>query len=391
MNIVLFTDTYPPEINGVATSCQNLRNILIKKGHNVLVVTTNPINNDLTYEDGIIRIPGLNLKKLYGYRAAWVFNRKAAKYIKDFRPDVIHIHTDFGIGQFGRLMFKRLRLPGVYTYHTMYEDYTYYFTKGRFDQLVKGVLRNYTKGIIEGCHEVIIPSIKTKDYFREIKIDKSINIVPTGIDFDIFERKNFKQEDIDNEKARLGIMPLDKVLLSLGRVAKEKSIDVCIKGFANYLKEYKDEHIKFVIVGGGPALDELIKLTKDLGIDDKVIFVGAVKPDQVAFYYQLGDYFTSASISETQGLTFMESMAASLPVLARFDTNLIGVIEDNKTGFFYIDENNFVEVLHKVIHMKKEEKDLVIANAKEKLEPFSIDKFASNVVEVYKRAIKKNW
>ena len=87
----------------------------------------------------------------------------------------------------------------------------------------------------------------------------------------------------------------------------------------------------------------------------------------------------------------MESMAASLPVLARFDTNLIGVIEDNKTGFFYIDENNFVEVLHKVIHMKKEEKDLVIANAKEKLEPFSIDKFASNVVEVYKRAIKKNW
>ena len=391
MNIVIFTDTYPPEINGVATSCKNLYDILIKNNNNVLVVATNPFNDQLLFEDNILRIPGLELKKLYGYRAAWIYNKKAAKIIKDFNPDIIHIQTDFGIGRFGSIMFKKLGCASVYTYHTMYEDYAYYFTKGRFDQIVRSFLRSYTKNLIESVNEVIVPSVKIKDYFRQIKVDNYVNIVPTGLDFSKFERKNFKEEDIIIEKHKLGIKDDETVLLSLGRVAKEKSIDVCLRGFAKYLKTYKNDKIKFLIVGGGPALDELIKLAQDLKIEDKTIFVGPVDGEQVPFYYQLGDYFTSASISETQGLTFMESMSASLPILARFDSNLIGVIEDNKSGLFFIDENDFGEKLHKMLNLDIKTKNEIINNAKEKLEPFSINRFYSNVIGVYNRAIKKNW
>ena len=391
MNIVIFTDTYPPEINGVATSCKNLHDILIKNNNNVLVVATNPFNDQLLFEDNILRIPGLELKKLYGYRAAWIYNKKAAKIIKDFNPDIIHIQTDFGIGRFGSIMFKKLGCASVYTYHTMYEDYAYYFTKGRFDQIVRSFLRSYTKNLIESVNEVIVPSVKIKDYFRQIKVDNYVNIVPTGLDFSKFERKNFKEEDIINEKHKLGIKDDETVLLSLGRVAKEKSIDVCLRGFAKYLEAYKNDKIKFLIIGGGPALDELIKLAQDLKIEDKTIFVGPVDGEQVPFYYQLGDYFTSASISETQGLTFMESMAASLPILARFDSNLIGVIEDNKSGLFFIDENDFGEKLHKMLNLDKNTKEEIIKTAKEKLEPFSINRFYSNVIGVYNRAIKKNW
>lgn len=391
MNIVIFTDTYPPEINGVATSCKNLHDILIKNNNNVLVVATNPFNDQLLFEDNILRIPGLELKKLYGYRAAWIYNKKAAKIIKDFKPDIIHIQTDFGIGRFGSIMFKKLGCASVYTYHTMYEDYAYYFTKGRFDQIVRSFLRSYTKNLIESVNEVIVPSVKIKDYFRQIKVDNYVNIVPTGLDFSKFERKNFKEEDIINEKHKLGIKDDETVLLSLGRVAKEKSIDVCLRGFAKYLETYKNDKIKFLIVGGGPALDELIKLAQDLKIEDKTIFVGPVDGEKVPFYYQLGDYFTSASISETQGLTFMESMAASLPILARFDSNLIGVIEDNKSGLFFIDENDFGEKLHKMLNLDIKTKNEIINNAKEKLEPFSINRFYSNVIGVYNRAIKKNW
>ena len=189
MNIVIFTDTYPPEINGVATSCKNLHDILIKNNNNVLVVATNPFNDQLLFEDNILRIPGLELKKLYGYRAAWIYNKKAAKIIKDFNPDIIHIQTDFGIGRFGGIMFKKLGCASVYTYHTMYEDYAYYFTKGRFDQIVRSFLRSYTKNLIESVNEVIVPSVKIKDYFRQIKVDNYVNIVPTGLDFSKFESR----------------------------------------------------------------------------------------------------------------------------------------------------------------------------------------------------------
>lgn len=391
MNIVIFSDTYLPHINGVATSASSLREVLLRHGHKVLVVTINPTGKDVIFEKDTIRIPGLEFKKIYGYRLAWLYNQKAAKKITEFHPDLFHIQTEFGIGIFGQILAKKLKVATVYTYHTMFEDYSYYVTKGHFDQAVRTILRTYTKNMVDNVNEVIVPSVKIKDYFRQIKVDKYINIVPTGLDLEKFDNKNFDINEVNKEKERIGIKPDDKVLFSLGRVAKEKSIDVCLKGFANYLKKYKDKHIKFLIVGSGPDIDEFIKLSKELGIDDKTIFLGAVENTKAPFYYQLGDYFVSASISETQGLTFMEAMASSLPILARFDTNLLGVIEDNKSGIFFIDEDDFADKLNKLIHLPNKEKEEIIKNAKEKVEPFSIEKFYENVMGVYNRAIKKNW
>ena len=79
MRIALFTDTYPPEINGVATSCKSLRDTLVSHGHDVLVVTTNPFSDKLIVENGFVRIPGPELKKMYGYRLANIASRKALK------------------------------------------------------------------------------------------------------------------------------------------------------------------------------------------------------------------------------------------------------------------------------------------------------------------------
>ncbi|NLN80901.1 MAG: glycosyltransferase family 4 protein, partial [Erysipelotrichia bacterium] len=93
MNIVLFSDTYPPEINGVATSTRSLFETLVANGHHVLVVTTNPHTKNVTYINGVLRIPGAELKKLYGYRMSWIFNSKAMKVIRAFEPDLVHIQT----------------------------------------------------------------------------------------------------------------------------------------------------------------------------------------------------------------------------------------------------------------------------------------------------------
>jgi 1,2-diacylglycerol 3-alpha-glucosyltransferase len=197
--------------------------------------------------------------------------------------------------------------------------------------------------------------------------------------------------DVASLKASFGISTKDFVVLSLGRVAKEKSIDVCLRGYADFLKSDPKVPTKMLIVGGGPALEDLKALAASLGVGDHVVFSGAVKPDQIQRYYALGDCFVSASITETQGLTFMEAMAAGLVVLARYDDNLQGTISDGKTGYFFYDEEDFKEKLANVIALSPQVKKTIQANAFQAIDVYSMEHFYQNIIEVYQRANKKNW
>ena len=389
MNIALFSDTYYPEINGVATSVHSLFLLLNKMGHNCYVVTTTN-SKFTTFKDKVIGIPGLTLKQLYGYRAAFIFNEKAFKLLKSLNLDVIHVNTEFGIGIFGSTVASKLDIPVVYTYHTMYEDYTYYATKGYFDRFSKWAIREISRSNIANATEIIVPSQKTEIYFRSIGIEKTINIVPTGFDFSRFKLNDEEKEESLKIKEKLGLSD-KKVLLCLGRIAQEKSFDVIIKGYKNYLDKYKDDKTVLVFVGAGPDEENLKKLVEELNIKDRVIFVGKVKLDYVPLYYHLADYFLNASISETQGLTFMEAMAARVPILARFDNNLINVLADKETGFFFQDTDDFPDKLNEISNMKKEDLEIIKDNALKSIEPFSEEAFYKNIMGVYNRAIRRNW
>ncbi len=391
MKIAIFSDTYPPEINGVATSCRNLYRTLTAHGQEVRVVTTNPWNEEL-FEDGdIIRIPGIKLKKLYGYRAAPFFNRHAMNLIHDFHPDVIHSQHDAGIGQFGFIAAGRLNVPVVYTFHTMYEDYTYYATKGFLDRVAKGIVRQYIHHKSKTADEFICPSNKIKEYMRSIGIDSYVSVIPTGIDFAAFDKKKTSRKTVLDLKKKFGIPTNAYVILSLGRVAKEKSIDICLRGYAKYLEGKPSRETAFVVVGGGPALSELKRLAAKLGIDKRVYFVGPVNPDEVPKYYQLGNCFVSASITETQGLTFMEAMASSLVLFARYDDTLLGTIKDGSNGFFFIDEDDFARKLPSIVSLSGSRLQAIKDNALASIEPYSLERFYTNVMEVYGRAVKKGW
>lgn len=391
MNVVIFVDTYPPEINGVATSVYNLHETLVSHGQKCLVVTTNPFGNKVNRDGDIIRVPGIEMKKLYGYRLAGFFNQEAYAMIKEFKPDVFHINHDGPVGQFGGIAAGLLNVPTVYTYHTMYEDYSYYFTKGFFDRAARRILQMYTRFKSNVSVEFISPSQKTKNYLRSIGVDTYINVIPTGIDFSNFDRNREDKDETAKLKAELGVKKDEFVLLYLGRVAKEKSLDVCLRGYADFLKAYPNEKVKFVIVGSGPEINSFKQLALDLGLEDHAIFAGAVRPDQTYKYYWMADCFVSASLSETQGLTFMEAMASSVRVMARYDDNLAGTITDEVTGFFFKGENDFKDVLEKIVNQTPAEKDTVIQNALVAIDQYSLSNFFLNVMEVYKRAIVKNW
>lgn len=389
MRIALFSETFPPEINGVATSTGNLHRILNANGHLCVAVTTNPFSKEVIFENNVLRIPGIELKKLYGYRLASLYNSKAFQILKSLQLDVVHIQTEASIGIFGKIVARRLKLPRVYTYHTMYEDYTHYATKGHFDGIAKRIVRMWSSAQAEAATEFISPSQKTKDIMRSYGVERYINVIPTGIDFSKFLKEKQDPSKIDAFKKAHG---LDGhfVILSLGRVAKEKSIDFLLRGYQIFLKTAKIP-TKMMIVGGGPAQRELEILAVELGIKDHVYFAGPVAPDTVPFYYHCGDLFVSASITETQGLTFMEAMAADKMLLARFDENLVNVIRHNETGFFYRTEDDFAQKLDMILSLSPRVREKMILDSKKLVADFSIEKFYSNIMEVYTRAVRKNW
>ena len=391
MNIALFTDTYPPFINGVSTSCYNLTKTLREHGHKVIVVTPRTSAGKLEFKDDIIYMPGIEMKNLYGYRLTRLFDNNVCKILKENKIELIHNQTDSTVGIFARRAARRLKLPIVYTYHTSYEDYTYYATHGVLDRVAKKVVRVYSKGIATRATEFITPSVKTKDFMRSVGTDIYINVIPTGIDFSLFSIDKFDVEKAKAFKEEHGIDEETKVVLLLGRVAKEKSMDVSINFFASYVKAHPEQKVKMIVVGDGPQRSELELLTHELHISHLVDFIGFVTAQEVPFYYHLADVYNSASITETQGLTFMEAMSAGAIVLARFDDNLTDTIIDGETGFFFTDEASYISKVEKIFALTKEEKEKLNKHSMRVIDQYSMDKFYSNIMEVYKRALRKYW
>ena len=226
---------------------------------------------------------------------------------------------------------------------------------------------------------------------RSVGSDAYINVIPTGIDFSIFKSDKIDVERTKKFKEEHGIKETTKVFLLLGRIAKEKSMDVSVRGFAHFHQKHPEVDKKLLVVGDGPYREELELLCEELGISHLVDFIGFVAGTEVPFYYHLADIYTSASITETQGLTFMEAMAAGKIVLARFDSNLTGTITNGKTGFFFTDDASFVTQVEKILSLTKEQRQAIIDEAYRIVDIYSIDKFYNNVVRVYKRAIRKYW
>ncbi|MFA7222625.1 MAG: glycosyltransferase [Bacilli bacterium] len=390
MNICIFSDTYIPEVNGVATSVSSLFQSLKKRGQNVYLVTTGD-EKTAGYKDHILRIKGLELKKLYGYRMTPLFNQDAFKIIEDLKIDVIHINTPFSIGQFGFTVASKLGIPVVYTYHTMLEDYTYYATKGYFDRFSKWTIREFSRSDMERSTEIIAPSDKTMNYLRSINIKKYINVVPTGFDFSRFKNVKDNDQHVLDIKKKYDIGEDKKVLLCLGRVAKEKSFDVILRGYATYLDKYPENDSIILFVGDGPQLESLKELANKLKIDKRIRFTGKVNVNETQYYYHCSNLFLSASISETQGLTFMEAMASYVPIFCRFDNNLVGIIENNSTGFFFMEDNEFAEKLHYILSLDKDKMTEIENQAFKSIDKFSEKNFYDNIINVYERAIRRNW
>ena len=336
MRIGIFTDTYTPYINGVTTSILMLKKALEKKGHIVYIVTVNAENLKYSIEENgrTMRIPGIPIG-IYDYRLTGIYPIKAIKTIKKWNLDVIHSQTEFGIGTFARIIAKQWNIPLVHTYHTMYEDYVHYITHGYFKKSSKKIVEYLTLFYCDKTiSELVVPTKKTYELFKQkYKVDRNVYIVPTGIDVEKFYKEKASMKKITTKRKELNLSEKDFIILFVGRIGSEKNIDLLLSSM-NYLTTVSNQ-IKLLIVGDGPELETYKQYVKKNQLENNVIFTGKVPWNEISIYYQIANCFVTASHTETQGLTVIEAMAASLPVVAIKDESFTDTVINELNGLIF--------------------------------------------------------
>lgn len=387
MRIGIFTEAYTPYISGLVTSEVMLKKALEKKGHEVYVVTANLESFHYEYDEKekVLRIPGIPTG-IYNSRLTSIYPIQALNKIKSWNLDIIHSQTEFAIGSFARLFAKQYNIPIVHTYHTMYEDYVHYITKGYFNRSSKKIVEYMTKFYCDRTiNELIVPTKKAYDLFKEkYNVQRNIHIIPTGIEVERFYRKNVNEKKVNELKKQYNIKKNDFTLIFVGRIAEEKNVPYLIDVMSDIIK--KKNNVKLLIIGDGPDKEKYEKYSIKRNTSKNVIFTGKVAWDDIPVYYSLGNAFISASTTETQGLTIIEAMASSLPAICINDESFSGTVVNDLNGYLFDDKKDCEDKILKLANDKKLVKYLS-NGALMSADKHSSKYFAERVLDVYKIAI----
>jgi len=376
MRVGLFTDTYLPQISGVATSIKTLKEELEKQGHEVYIFTTTD-KHVKRYEDPtIIRLPSVPFISFTDRRIVYRGLFESYKIAKTYKLDIIHTQTEFSLGILGKMVGKALRLPVIHTYHTQYEDYVRYIANGKLirPSMVKYIVR----GFLNDLDGVICPSRIALNLLDGYSVKIPKRIIPTGIDLREYERPDISQEDIAKLREKWAIASDETVLLSLSRVSYEKNIQALLANMPKILSN--NPKVKLLIVGDGPYLEELKEQAQDLAVMDNVIFTGMVSHNETALYYKAADFFISASTSETQGLTYAESLASGKPIIAQSNPYLDDLITDKMFGTLYQTESDLADAVLNAIVSTPAKQEKVW---QKKLYEISAEAFGKSVFAFY--------
>ncbi|GAB4420693.1 MAG: glycosyltransferase family 4 protein [Anaerolineae bacterium] len=305
MHIAFFTNTYFPTMSGVVRSVSTFRQQLTAMGHNVFVFA----QHASAYEDTepfIFRYPAIEVP-INDYALPIPVSPFISEVLPILKPDVIHSHHPFLLGQVAAHKAQELSAPLVFTFHTRYDEYSHYVPFSQ--ELTKRVIIDWVLSYMEQCQHIITPSESMKQILEESGVaGQYISAIPTGIDVE-----PFRQADGELVRHQRG-WGNEGVLISVGRLAKEKNFETLLIAAAQVMRRH--DHTRLVLIGDGPERKALEELAESLGIASRVEFTGRLEFDQIPGYLKAADIFCFASVTETQGLVTMEALAAGLPVVA---------------------------------------------------------------------------
>jgi 1,2-diacylglycerol 3-alpha-glucosyltransferase len=322
-HVAFFTNTYLPFVAGVALSVDLFQRYLRALGDRVVVYAPEydrPAQN----EDGVQRLPSI---RQFLHSDFSVPLPLAGGTFMDFGKelfDVVHVHHPFLLGEMGLRLARQHRLPLVFTYHTLYEEYTHYVPLN--ERMARKTIIRHCIDFAELCDLVIAPTRDIRRMLRERGVQTPIEVLPTGV-----ERKQFARADAAAARRRLAI-PLDApMLVYVGRLAPEKNLDYLVSACLDVLEEVPHAHL--VVAGDGQHRDHLPELAEARGYGgERVHFTGKVVGKNLVDLYAAGTLFVFASKTETQGMVVLEALTAGTPVVALDANGVRDFVEDGING-----------------------------------------------------------
>lgn len=377
MNIGLFTDTYFPQLSGVATSVLTLKNALEANGHNVFIfTTTDPHVKKGTVEPNVFRFSSVPFISFTDRRIAYRGFFEAAKVAKEVKLDIVHTQTEFSMGTMGKYVAHQLKIPAIHTYHTMYEDYLHYVLNGH---LLKPVhVKAFTHAYLHNMNGVIAPSLRVKKLLERYDVEIPIRIIPTGVDF-----SELNADRRDNIRQELGLKDSDYVLLTLSRIASEKKISRILDVMPVIIDKFPN--VKLVIAGDGPDVQELKDQIARLTLENYVLFTGSIDHEDVGNYYRMADLFVSASDTETQGLTYIEALAEGTRCVVYKTDYTEHVFDNHELGTVFSTKDEMLADILQYLQEGKRPIPVDILNAKK--EKLSAQHFGQQVANFYQDII----
>ena len=303
MNIGMMTDTYIPQVNGVATSVSLFKKYLENLGEKVYVFAPMvPKNESRTF-----KVSGLKFFWEPQHRFAIPISRKMLNLTMKLNVDIVHSHAPFSMGFQALRISGKLGIPHIHTYHTLLTEYRHYVPLPF--RPTEEAVKEFSTWFCNSTNAVIAPTNKIKEELSSYGVTVPIHVLPTGIDVE-----NFQRPMKFSIRERHSIPQNQKIILYAGRIAKEKNLEFLLGAFALLHSEFKNT--TFIMVGNGPEMHEILHRASRMGIEDHIIMTGYIPREHLVEYYRQSDVFAFASVTETQGLVVLEALASGLPVVA---------------------------------------------------------------------------
>ncbi len=310
MRLLMLSDVYFPRVNGVSTSIQTTRRALGRLGHAVTLIA--PAYAEPYADDAdILRVPGRRVMLDPEDRLMhWGELMRLGRGLAGQGFDLLHIHTPFAAHYAGLRLARAFGLPLVETYHTFFEQYLEHYIPFLPDVLLRLAARRLTASQGNAVDALIAPSRAIRDQLLRYGVRTPVEVIPTGIDLDAW-----RAPQGPDPRPALGLEPDQPMLLYVGRLAFEKNVEFLLHMFVHVLA--KRPEARLVLAGDGPAAGHLRQRAAQLGLHEKVLFVGYLPRDgALQALYRAADVFVFASTTETQGLVLIEAMALGTPVVA---------------------------------------------------------------------------
>ncbi len=370
MNILMMTNTYLPLVGGLERSIESFTKEYRKRGHRVVIVVPE-YEGSPKKELDVIRVPAL--KHFHG--SPFSLKLPIAGFfleaLGDFKPDIIHAHHPFLMGDTALRLAYAHKVPLIFTHHSLYEE-----NVGDSEAAKKFMLELAT-GYANSCDHVVAPSESVAEIIRARGVTTQITVIPTGLHLSEYKKtgKNIREQSKISKDAF--------VVGYVGRLSPEKNLPFLARAVASFLK--KEKNAVFLVVGSGPSEEALVKHFKEQKLEDQLRLAGVMKGAKLIEAFQTIDVFAFSSHSETQGMVLNEAMAAGTPVVGVDAPGVRDIIRDKINGRLIPDENEeeFSEALSWVLERTPAGRRKLIAEAKKTAKQFSMQRCAGKALRLY--------